>query len=447
VALPVSQLKSLFLTTRFFGILAAVVVAYVVAFFWPPMHVGAHALLVLLLGLVATDLTLLYGWGGGLSAERTVPNRFSNGDENEVVLHLQNQYDLPVRCHVLDELPVELQVRDQSITVTVPPHRRRTIRYTVRPTRRGAYEFGAINVYATTPLRLVERRFREEATTEVPVYPSFKQVQKYDLLAASDRLEEVGIKKVRRVGHTMEFDRIREYVPGDDRRAVNWKATARRGDLMVNVYQDERAQPVYCVLNMGRVMELPFEGMTLLDHSINASLMMANVALRRQDRAGLLTFSHEMGPVVTAERRSHQLRRLQEQLYRLETDFREASYRRLATFVRSNVRQRSLLLLFTNFTARSSMARHLSSLQLLARRHPLVVVVFENTELTCRMQQPAQTTEDVYVRGMAEKFAYEKQQIVRDLRRRGIYAVLTPPEDLTVHTINKYIELKARGVI
>lgn len=439
-------LRSLFLTNRFFGGLVALVLTYVAAFFWPVVHPGAHAFAIGLAALLLVELGLLLG-GNDVAAERALPERLSNGDDNAVEIHLHNRADLPLRCTVIDELPVQLQVRDQSFTVTVPPRRERTVRYTVRPTERGRYAFGAVNVYVATPLGLVERRVRAEAEDEVPVYPSFKQMKKYELMAASDRLEEMGIKKVRRVGHTMEFDRIREYVPGDDRRAVNWKATARQGDLMVNVYQDERAQPVYCVLNMGRVMEMPFEGMTLLDHSINASLVMANIALRKQDRAGIIPFSDEVGPVVPADRKNDQLRRIQERLYRLDTDFLEADYRRLATFVRSNVKRRSLLLLFTNFPAQSSMERHLTSLRVLARRHPLVVIFFENTELTRLMQTPAETTEDVYVRGMAEKFAFEKQKIVRELRRRGIYSILTPPDQLSVQTINKYLELKARGVI
>lgn len=442
-----SYLRGLFLTNRFFAILGVAVLAYVAAFFWPVLHPGAHALLLLLGGGTGADLGLLYAFGGRVDVERDVPNRFSNGDDNPVCLHLWNGYRFLLRCTVIDECPEQLQIRDQSFSVTVPSRRSRKIRYTVRPTERGVYSFGAVNVFAATPLGLVERRFQAEDGTEVAVYPSFKQMQKFSLMAASNRLEEVGVKKVRRVGHTMEFDRIREYVPGDDRRAVNWKASARRGELMVNMYQDERAQPVYCVLNLGRVMEMPFEGMTLLDHSINTSLVLANLALQKHDRAGLLTFSHEMGPIVPADRRPGQLRRIQERLYRLETDFMEADYRRLATYVRSRIQRRSLLLLFTNFTARSSLDRQLTALQSLDRRHPLVVIFFENTELTERTQRPAATTEEVYVRGMAEKFVYEKQEIVHELRRRGIYAILTPPDELSVQTINKYLELKVRGVI
>ena len=442
-----SELRHLFLPTRLFLALGGVVLAYVLAFVFPDVTPVARALGLLLAALTLVDGVLLFGSGGTLTVERDTPTRFSNGDSNPVDVHVTNHFRFSVTATVIDELPEQLQVRDQRIRVTVPPRRTRRVRYTVRPTERGAYEFGAVNVYVESPLGLIQRRVQADVGEEVPVYPSFLQMQTYGLLAASNRLEEVGVKKIRRLGHTMEFDHIRAYVRGDDYRTMNWKASARRGSLMVNAYRDERSQPVYCILNMGRVMQMPFDGLTLLDHSINASLVLCNIALMKHDRAGLIPFSHDLGPVVPAERRSGQMRHIQEALYRLDTDFLEADYARLVRYVRTNVRQRSLLVLFTNFAARSSLERQMPYLRLLARGHPLVVVFFENTRLTDLTQTKAASTEDVYVKTMAEKFAYESREIVRELQHAGIYAVRTPPENLTVETLNQYLDLKARGVI
>jgi uncharacterized protein (DUF58 family) len=245
----------------------------------------------------------------------------------------------------------------------------------------------------------------------------------------------------------MEFDHIREYVVGDDRRAVNWKASARRGQLMVNEYRDERAQPVYCVVNAGRVMEMPFDGMTLLDYSINASLALARIALLKQDRAGLVAFSDEVGPVLPAQRDGGHTRAFQEQLYRLDTDFREADYERLATYVHTHLRRRGLLVLFTNFMTRSSLERQLPYLRALKRRHTVVVVFFENPKLSAQARARAETVEDIYVKTMAERFVREKEAVVRTLRQNGCYAVHTPPQQLSTRTINQYLELKAQGVV
>src|SRR5690606_40532545 len=123
--------------------------------------------------------------------------------------------------------------------------------------------------------------FRVSQNKTVPVYPSFRQMRKYELPAISNRLTEFGIKKIRRIGQNREFEQIKEYVVGDDYRTINWKATARRGTLMVNTYQDERAQQVYAVIDKGRTMKMPFEGMTLLDYDINASLVISNIAIRK----------------------------------------------------------------------------------------------------------------------------------------------------------------------
>jgi len=442
-----SVLRSLRLTPRFFVAGAGVVVLYVTAFFVPPVLSGAHTALAVLGALVVLDGGLLYGRGDGVAARRTVPDRLSNGDENPIRVRLHNPYPFAVRCGVADEQPVQLQARDAETRLTLPAGRRRTLRYTVRPTRRGEYTFGAVNTFATSPIGLVERHDRHAAEAAVPVYPSFLQMRAYELMAASNRLVEMGVTPVRRLGHTMEFDHIREYVVGDDRRAVNWKASARRGQLMVNEYRDERAQPVYCVVNAGRVMEMPFDGMTLLDYSINASLALARIALLKQDRAGLVAFADEIGPVLPAQRAEGHTRAFQEQLYRLDTDFQEADYERLATYVRTHLRRRGLLVLFTNFMTRSSLERQLPYLRALKRQHTVVVVFFENPKLSAQARARAETVEDIYVKTMAERFVHEKEAVVRTLRQNGCYAVHTPPQQLSTRTINQYLELKAKGVV
>lgn len=423
------------------------VVLFVVGFFRPVVLPVARVALAGLGGLVALDTWLLVGRGGRIEARRDVPERLSNGDDNPVRVRLRSTYPFAVQCTVIDEQPVQLQKRDAEASLTLPGGQARTFRYAVHPTERGRYTFGAVNVFATSPLGLVERRFQDARKTTVPVYPSFLQMRAYELLAASNRLEEIGVKPVRQLGHTMEFDHIREYVVGDDRRAVNWKATARRGSLMVNEYRDERAQPVYCTINAGRMMEMPFGGMTLLDYSINASLALARIALMKQDRAGLITFADRMGPVLPAKRSAGHIQAFQEQLYRLDTDFRESDYARLASYVRSRVRGRGLVVLFTNFTTRSALERQLPYLRALKRHHTVVVVVFENPDLTAQARAAADTVEDIYVKTMAERFAGEKEEVVRTLRQNGCYAIHTPPEQLSTRAINQYLALKARGVV
>ena len=447
-------LRSFLLTRRFFLALLIVITGLVVAFFLPGLLVPLQLLLGLLGLLTALDAGLLYATGGRVFGRRVLGDKLANGSDNEVAIYLENHFRFPVRTETIDEVPHQFQRRDVLFRAVVAPGETRLIRYQLRPTRRGEYEFGALNVYAASPLGLVRRRFRFDENRVVPVYPSFLQMRQYELLAISNRLTEVGVKRIRRVGQSMEFEQIRPYVPGDDPRRINWAATARRATtpeaadaLVVNHYQDERAQQVYCLIDKGRVMRMPFEGLSLLDYAINATLVVSNIALLKHDKAGLLTFSHQPGAIVPADRRSGQLRKLLEVLYRQKTKYLETDYERLYITVRHQIRQRSLLILFTNFETLYGMQRQLPYLRRLAKDHLLLVVFFENTELDAYLHAPAATAQDVYNQTVAEKFAQEKRQIVRELSRYGIHALLTAPQNLTVNTINKYLEFKARGLI
>ncbi|MEM1117677.1 MAG: DUF58 domain-containing protein [Bacteroidota bacterium] len=440
--------RNVYLTARPFGAIGVLVVVFVVAYFWAPLlWVGRLGAAVLAVAALA-DVLLLWG-RGGVVASREVPDKLSMGDPNEIRISLANRYRFAADLRVLDEVPVQFQERGAGRVLRLGAGAETEVAYTLRPTERGVYDFGTLNVYATTPVGLVARRFRAGTGAEAKVYPSILQMQRYAFLATTNRLEEVGVKRVRRVGHTMEFDQIRPYVPGDDRRDVNWKATARRSagrtQLMVNTYQEERAQPVVAALDMGRTMRSPFEGMTLLDHAVNASLVLLNTALGKHDKAGLVTFDRDVGTLVLPDRRPSQLPRLLEALYRLDPGYTDPSYEALYATLRGRLRQRSLVLLFTNLDTRAGLERQLPYLRQIARGHRLVVVLFENTGIRDLLAARSERLEDVYVKTVAEGLAMETREIARTLERHGIGAILTRPETLTVDAVNTYLRLKAQG--
>ena len=270
-------------------------------------------------------------------------------------------------------------------------------------------------------------------------------MRKYELMAISDRLSELGIKKIRRLGRQRpRFEQVKNYVPGDDYRTINWKATARRGSLMVNSYIDEKSQHVYCVIDKSRVMKMPFEGLTLLDYAINASLVLSNIALLKEDKAGLITTAEKIGAVVPADRRPTQINKILEVLYKEKTDYRETNMELLYSTIRSVIKQRSLVVFFTNFESLSGLERQLPFLKRIAKFHLLLVVFFENTELRKLSETPAMDVEGIYIKTIAEKFAYDKRLIVKELAKNNIQSILTAPQNLTVNTINRYLEIKAR---
>lgn len=439
-------LASIQFTSRFYAIAVGLIVVFVAAHFFPGLYRIAQVLLLALGALAVLDILFLFRSPEGVRAVRVLPDRLSNGDDNPIYIHLGNTNEFPVEIEVIDELPYQFQVRDTVFKLSLSAGEASQIAYKLRPTERGAYSFGELHVWVTSPLKLVKRHCRSEGAAEVPVYPSFLQMRSFEIMAASNRLHEFGVKKIRRLGHTMEFERIKEYVVGDDPRTVNWRATARRGELMVNQYQDARAQPLYCLLDAGRVMEMPFEGLSLLDYSINASLVIGNVALKKQDRVGLISFSNTVDATLPAETGMRQLGRIMDRLYKLSTGFLETDYERLFARVRRQIQQRSLLLLFTNFESLAALKRQLPYLKALARNHLLVVIFFENTELTAVASTAPARVEDIYVKTIASQFILQKQEVVSELRKHGIQSVLTRPEHLSVDALNKYLELKARGM-
>jgi len=440
-------LKSLYFSNLLYFVIASEITLLVVGFFFPLLYIIGKYTLLAIVGLLLADVIILFSNKNGFFARRDTMDKLSNGDDNEIRIFLENRYLFPVRISIIDELPHQFQSRDLHFDISIGPGNNKQIGYKVRPLKRGEYHFGALNIYVRNPIGFVQRRFRFSQDLTVPVYPSFIQMRKYELLAISNRLTDAGVKKIRKVGRNTEFDQIKEYVAGDDFRTINWKATARRNKLMVNQYQDEKSQQVYSVIDMGRVMKMPFEGLSLLDYAINSSLIISNVALLKQDKAGIVTFSHKMQSMLAADRKSVQLQKILELLYNQKTGYLESNYEALYINVKTKIKQRSLLLLYTNFESLSGMQRQLKYLKKIAKAHLLVVIFFENTELKKFLKTSASNTEEVYNKTIAEKFAYEKKLIVKELQKYGIHSILTAPSDLSVNTINKYLELKSRGLL
>jgi uncharacterized protein (DUF58 family) len=421
---------------------------FVLSYSWPMLYPVAQICLWFVIAMVVLDYGLLFFRREGLRIERRVSDRFSNGDINKVQLFITNRFHFRVKLNVIDEIPVQFQQRDFAVSAVLNSDETQNITYTLRPVERGEYIFHDTNVFVKSPLQLVVRRIRSEGEQMVKVLPSYLPLRQFELMAYSNNLAEAGSRKIRKIGHSLEFEQIKEYVTGDDIRSLNWKATARKGgQLMVNNYTDERSQQVYCIIDKGRVMKMPFEGMTLLDYAINATLILSRVALIKQDRAGLVTFAENISHFLPADRKAAQMGHILETLYNQQTKFLESDFEKLYAHIRTRISQRSLIVLFTNFESLSGLQRQLPYIRHIARNHLVLVVFFENTELRQLTDDPAEDIETLYTKTIAEKFVYEKRLIVKELQQHGIFTILTAPQNLTINTVNKYLELKARQAI
>ncbi len=439
--------QQLYLRKRFFVYWTILILLFCFAFAFPFMMIIAQLSLMVLLGTSFLDFFILFLSKAKIKAQRKLLTQLSLGDENTIRILLENQYRMPVSLRVIDELPFQLQIRDFEVKLSLKPLEKKEIHYTIKPEERGLFEFNAINIYVSSIMGLVERRITVEAHEEVKVYPSVFQMRKYELQVFSKTAIFQGIKKVRRIGNNNEFEQIKNYVQGDDLRSINWKATSRRNELMVNQYQEERSQQVYCLIDKSRSMQMPFENLTLLDYAINSTLVLSNIILKKGDKAGVITFSDKIGAQLTAESKTGHLRKIMDVLYNQKTQFMESNYEKLYFSTKSTIKGRSMVLLFTNFESMYALERNISLLRKINLNHLLVVVFFENTELEKTTQLEAKNVKDVYYKTIAQKFALEKKLVVQELHKYGIQSILTKPRDLSVNTINKYLEIKSRGMI
>ena len=439
-------IKRLYVKNLFFFLLLGLAGGFALSFYVEPLRILCTVVSWALLLACVWDLFFLFFPKKPISIRRNYPEKMSNGDANSFSLVLLSLYPISVKTRVLEEMPEQLQIRENEFSVVLSRNRTCQIEFELSPKSRGIYSFGKCNVLVSH-LGLFERKFVLEEHLDIPCYPSFIQMRKYQLLATTDRLVELGVKRIRRIGTTMEFDHIREYVKGDEYRHMNWKASAKHNKLMINQYQEEKSQPIYSFIDLGRVMRMPFKEMTLLDYAINATLVLSNAAILKQDRAGMLTFSKEVGNHVPAEKNNKQMKLISDKLYGITTKFEESEFGGLYAFAKKHINKRSLIFIYTNFETLEAMNRQLPYLRMLNKSHIVVVIVSKNTELVDMSREEAIKIVDIYNKIIAEKFVYEKSLIIQDLNRNGLQTIYTAPEDLNINAINKYLEIKARGLI
>ncbi len=440
-------MRKIFLTERFFIALGGIIVLFAASFLLHGLFIVAQFLLLTLAIVTIVDGIILFRQRNLVEIKREAPSILSLGDPNAIKLFIQNNAAFTNSIEIFDELPFQLQIRDFSMKLVLKPDERKELHYDINPKSRGEYQFGKINIFSQNKIGLLMRKDRLGEESVVRVYPSVIQMKKYELSSIKSISINNGVKKIRRIGHSYEYEQIKSYVMGDDPRTINWKAAGRTGSLMVNQYEDEKSQQIYCILDKSRSMRMPFNGLSLLDYAINSSLVISNVVLQKHDRMGLLSFSDKMGSIIAADSKRGQLSAIFKALYNEKEHHLEADYELLYSAVRNFIRVRSLLFLYTNFESLNALQRVLPLLRRLNKNHLLVVIFFENSEITDLADQTPQSVDEIYLKTIAQKMQSEKQLIYQELRKHNIQTIVSKPDDLSINTINKYLELKARGLI
>lgn len=437
--------KSLFLTDRFFYAGLFVAFCFVIGFFMPPIFIVAKIVVLAFILAVLIEIFLVYIPKNSIEVIRIYPERLSNGDDNEMKIAVSNQYQFPLNVRILEEFPVQLQLRDFQFKKRFRSGQNIKFNYQIRPTERGLYTFGLTNVFISV-FGFIEKRIKINESTSIACYPSYLQLKQLQLHSAAQLQNQFGMKRIRKIGTNTEFENIKHYTIGDEYRLINWKATAKANRLMVNQFQEEKSQPVYSLIDLGRTMRMPFDGLKLLDYSINSSLVVANISLQKNEKVGLITFNKKIQDHVVADRKNHQMQLILEKLYNVQTDYLESDYGQLYAYIKRKLTQRSLLFIYTNFETIDGLERQLPYLKLIKKSHVVVLILFKNSALKKLNEQKAKTTTDIYDQTIAEKFNYDKELIINRLHQFGILTIYCEPKELSIHLINKYLEIKARGL-
>jgi uncharacterized protein (DUF58 family) len=440
-------MKKLNIHNRLFIILAAVAALFATGFFIRMLLPLVWGLLMATVVMLLVDITLLFTLRKPFEVARLSEKMLSLSDENTIRITIRNLSSRKRYILLLDELPEQLQIRDFSLRTSLNGHETKELSYSIRPRERGEYHFGKLILFSGSRLRLAERYLVYPLDQTLPVYPSLIQMRKFDLRSMEHLSASYGMKRIRKIGHSYEFETIKDYVTGDDIRSINWKATSRFRKLMVNQYEDERSQQVYAVIDKSRPMMMSSGGVCLLDYAINTALVIANIALQKQDKAGIVTFSDRMGSMIKAGNGKAQLRQILETLYKEKGRTTEADYELLYQALNRLIPVRSLVILFTNFETMYSLERVIHILRKISQRHLLLVVNFRNEALRNLVLEPSQSVGEIYTRILAEEMIAEKEQMAAILRHHHIQTILSGSDDLTVNSVNKYLELKARGMI
>lgn len=384
-----------------------------------------------------------------LTVERRVDEKLSLGADNPVVIEARSTAGLPLKVVVRDSPPYQfgLDAPAQRVLHLQPGNRPEQFLYHVAPPAKGDFSFGDIFVQYQGRLGLTARLGRLPAGRTIKVYPNLLETEKYEMLARRGMLQQLGIRSVKLRGGGSNFESLREYVPGDEYKKIDWSATARRGKLISRQYEAERSQNIILLLDTGRTMLQPVQKMAKLDFVVNTALMLAYVAAASDDKVGLMAFDADIRAFLPPAKSKAQVYQILQALYNLEARMVEsdpkAAFQNLAT----RWRRRSLVVLFSDLVDPDSSAQILDAVPMIAQMHRVVCVTVSDPNITAAAKILPDDTGAVYQKAVAQQVLQERCQAISILKRRGVWTLDSPPETLSADLINHYLDLKSRSLI
>ncbi|MFC1735214.1 DUF58 domain-containing protein [Candidatus Hydrogenedentota bacterium] len=409
------------------------------------LHIG-YAYDLVLFTLFLADVLLLPALGA-LSVTRTYPDVLSLGTRQRLVLTLQNPTQTTIRAEIMEALPDSFVSDDNHQRVILRPLSETDVIYHATPYARGDYELKTTYLRITGRLGLAVRRVKYDHASRVKVYPDLSHISRMGFHFRTMQTSEFGARLSKLRGGGTEFESLREYLPHDDYRRIDWKATARNASLITRQYEAERAQRVVLAIDAGRLMTGTVEGYSKLDHAINAAWTLAVLCEGRGDYVGLVVFADKILTYLPPGRGSDHLVTLVNVLYRVQPAFLESDYAGALSYLRKRCPRRSLVVLFTELLDMESSKPLLSHLGAMARRHLPLCITLRNHELEEVIHQCPDARRNAHEKAAAVELQEEKRRALAYLGNRGAMAVECAASELVTTSIDKYLEIKAKGLL
>jgi uncharacterized protein (DUF58 family) len=396
--------------------------------------------------VAARDISLLPG-RGGYTVRRTTPDPFSLGEPEEVSILIRNRAAAGLRARIADHAPAGLQPAPREIDGRFDPNGTLRVAYTTYSPKRGAYEFGPVDLRVWRDGGWWLRQVRLPAAEEVAVFPNVVAIKRIQLSLRRGLRAMAGMRRARPPGASTAFAGLRDYVRGDDVRRVSWTATARRDRPVVIEVEAERGQQVIVALDCGRLMTAPAGDLDKLDHAVNAALMLAWVAQAYGDRVGLMTFDDRVTSFLKPERGATQLRRITEALYAVRPEYVEPDFGHAMTHLALRVGRRSMIVMLTDVQDPEASRELVAHALRLAGRHLVLVVAMSDPAVLRARDDPIVSTDRAYEWAAAEEFVASRRQSFELLRRGGVLGLDVVAGQLSPALVERYLELKERALL
>jgi uncharacterized protein (DUF58 family) len=381
-----------------------------------------------------------------ISARRAIPETLGLGDRHDAILEIESRWRWSFRATIAHEMPSSV-VMDEPPPIEMPAGGAVAVPMPFTPMRRGRMAVGDVALRATAKLGLLARIIRLPLSAETTVVPSLANVRRFRLLAMQHRLQEVGIRALRRRGEGRSFAGLREYVPGDDPRNIDWKSTARHERMMLREFTIERSQTVITLVDCGRAMTQMAGDFARIEHVLSAALLLTDVAAVSGDQVGALAFDDSIRAFVPPQRGRAALGAVREALSGVNASLSEPDYAAAFRILALRQRRRALVVFFTDVIDARASRSLIAFLGRAVARHVVVVVALRNEALVAAAEASATRPPDVYLAAAAEELVLEREEALARMRRAGVTVLDVTAPQMATAVVNRYLEIKARGLL